>query len=123
MVAGKGDPFQSPREGSFPALRNELSEETHMLTEQETVLGRGARAERSRVREPRELLCRVAHCLRFYRDGVGLQADSGQSLSLGVLGGTHIVQPRWISVRRILRGWQDTGTGGSSLHLTFPEVF
>ena len=53
MVAGKGDPFQSPREGSFLALRNELSEETHVLTEQETLLGRGTRAERSRVREPK----------------------------------------------------------------------
>ena len=40
MVAGKGDLFQSPREGSFLALRNELSEETHVLTEQETV-GKG----------------------------------------------------------------------------------
>ena len=34
-------------------LRNELSEETHMLTKQETLLGRGARTESSRVREPR----------------------------------------------------------------------
>ena len=33
--------------------RNKLSEETHLLTEQETLLGRGARAENNRVREPR----------------------------------------------------------------------
>ena len=37
MVAGKGDPFQSPREGSFLALRNELSEETHVLTKQDFI--------------------------------------------------------------------------------------
>ena len=34
-------------------LRHELSEETHLPTKQETLLGRGARAESSRVREPR----------------------------------------------------------------------
>ena len=37
-------------------LGNELSEETHMLTKQETLLRRGARAESSRVREPRSVL-------------------------------------------------------------------
>ena len=39
--------------GSCQTLRNELSEETHVLTKQETLLGRGARAESSRVRELR----------------------------------------------------------------------
>ena len=34
-------------------LRNELSEETQVLTKQETLLGRGARAESRRVKEPR----------------------------------------------------------------------
>ena len=49
----KGDPFQGPRLGSCLTLRSELSEETHVMTEQETLLGRGAQAEGSRVREPR----------------------------------------------------------------------
>ena len=49
----KGDPFQSPRVGSCLTLGNELSEETHVLTKQETLLGRGTRAESSRIREPR----------------------------------------------------------------------
>ena len=44
-VAGRGT--------SCLTLRNELSKETHMLTKQETLLGRGARAESRRVREPR----------------------------------------------------------------------
>ena len=49
----KGDPFQGPKVGSCLTFRNELSEETHVLTKQEILLGRGARVESSRVREPR----------------------------------------------------------------------
>ena len=49
----KGDPFQGPKLGSYLTLRNELSEETHVLTEQEILLGKGPRVESSRVREPR----------------------------------------------------------------------
>ena len=37
----KGEPFQGPRAGSCLTLRNELSEETQVLTKQETLLGRG----------------------------------------------------------------------------------
>ena len=49
----KGDPFQDPRVRSCLTLGNELSEETHVLTKQKTLLGRGVQAESSRVREPR----------------------------------------------------------------------
>ena len=49
LCGTKGD----PRVGSCPTLGNELSEETHVLSNQETLLGRGMRVERSRVREPR----------------------------------------------------------------------
>ena len=49
----KGDRFQSPKLGSCLTLRNELSEETYVLTKQEISLGKGARAESRRVREPR----------------------------------------------------------------------
>ena len=41
------------RETSCLTLGNELSEETHILTKQETLLGRGTLVESSRVREPR----------------------------------------------------------------------
>ena len=41
--------------GSCLTLGNELSEETHMLTKQETLLGRDTQAETSRVREPRRI--------------------------------------------------------------------
>ena len=49
----KGDPFQGPKLGSCLTLRNELSEETHELSKQEILLGKSARAESSRVREPK----------------------------------------------------------------------
>ena len=49
----KADPFQGPKLGSCLTLGNELSEETHVLTKQEILLGKGTRVESSRVREPR----------------------------------------------------------------------
>ena len=49
----KGDPFQGPKLGSCLTLRNELSKETHVLTKQEILLGKGAQAESRKVREPR----------------------------------------------------------------------
>ena len=49
----KGDPFQGPKLGFCLTLRNELSEETHVLIKQEILLGRGVQAESSRVREIR----------------------------------------------------------------------
>ena len=49
----KGDLFQGPRVGFCLTLRNELSEETHVLTKQETSLGRGTRVKSRKVREPR----------------------------------------------------------------------
>ena len=47
------DPFQGPKLGSCLTLGNELSKETHVLTEQETALGKGTQVESSRIREPR----------------------------------------------------------------------
>ena len=49
----KGDPFQGPKLGFCLTLRNELSEETHVLIKQEILLGKGTRVESSKVREPR----------------------------------------------------------------------
>ena len=45
--------------GSCLTLRNELSEETHVLTKQGILLGKGAWVESRRVRDPREQLCRT----------------------------------------------------------------
>ena len=49
----KRDPFQGLKLGSCLTLRNDLSEETHVLTKQEILLGKSAQVESSRVREPR----------------------------------------------------------------------
>ena len=49
----EGGLFQGPKLGSCLILGNELSEETHELSKQEILLGKGARAESSRVREPK----------------------------------------------------------------------
>ena len=48
-----GDPFQGLRVGSCLTRGNKLSEETHELTKQEALLGKGTWVESSRVREPR----------------------------------------------------------------------
>ena len=50
----KEDPFQGPKLDCCLTLRNKLSEETHVLTKQEVLLGRGGQVESSRVREPRK---------------------------------------------------------------------
>ena len=65
--------------GSCLTLRNELSEETHMLTKQEALLEKGAPAESSRVREPRRRALPCGCNLRFYSNGVSFQVVSGQS--------------------------------------------
>ena len=51
----KGDPFQGPKLGSCLTLTlgNELSEETHVLTNQDILLGKSDWTESSGVREPR----------------------------------------------------------------------
>ena len=53
VVAGRRTPFQGPKLGSCLTLGNELSEETHVLTKEEILLGKGTQAEGSRVREAR----------------------------------------------------------------------
>ena len=50
-VAGRG-PLPGPETGLL-SIGNELSEETHVLTKQEILLGKGTWVESSRVREPR----------------------------------------------------------------------
>ena len=50
-VARRGTPCQGPKLGSCRTLGNELSEETHVLTKQEILLGKGTRVDSSRVRE------------------------------------------------------------------------
>ena len=105
----KGDPFQGPREGACLTPRNELSKETHMRTEQETI-GKGRQGESSRVKGPGRLLCHVARSLRFYGDAISFWVVFGQSLWIRVLPSCrHIVQPRLMPARRILGSGRTRG--------------
>ena len=76
----KEDPFQGTRAGSCLTLGSELSKETHMLTKQETLLGRGAWVESREGEGTQEkLLCHMACSLRFHGDEVSFWVISGQS--------------------------------------------
>ena len=72
-------PLPGPKLGSCLILRNEFSEETHVLTKQEILLDKGTRVESSRVREPRRTALRVAHSLGFHGDGFSFWVVFGQS--------------------------------------------
>ena len=75
----KRDTSQGLRVGSCLTLRNELSKETHVLTKQEALLGKGAQEESHRVKEPGELLFHMAQGLKFYGDGISFWVVFSQS--------------------------------------------
>ena len=76
-----------------------------MLTKQEILLGKGTRAESSRVRDPRRAALHVARSLRFHGEGTSFWVVFTQSFGLRVHpGGARPVQPRWMPARRILGG-------------------
>ena len=52
--------------GSCLTLGNELSEETHVLTKQEILLGKGTGVESSRVKEPRRIALPLAHSFQVF---------------------------------------------------------
>ena len=106
----KGDPFQGPKLGSCLTLENELSEETHVLTKQEILLGKGTRVESSRAREPRRTALPCGLSVGFYGDGISFRVVFSQSFWLRVLpGGACLVQPNgcqregfWEVVRHVV---------------------
>ena len=75
----KGDTFQGPKVGSYLTLGNELSKETHVLTKQEILLGKGTRAESSRVREPRRTALPCGSQSRVLCDGISFRVVFSQS--------------------------------------------
>ena len=88
----EGRPHPGSRVGSPLTLGNELSSETHVLTEQETLLGWGARTGSSKSGNPGELLCHEAYSLRFHSD----RLDSRLSLPVILLGPYLVTQgPSW----------------------------
>lgn len=103
----KGYLLQGLRLDSCLTLTNELSKETHGLTEQKTLLGRGTWAESSRVRENCSATWFIVSCF------MGMGLVSGVSLAnhlawliLGVVQGPSWCQApsqsQWIPVPRIL---------------------
>ena len=77
----EGGPLPGPETGSCLTLGNQLSEETHVLTKQEILLGKGTRVESSRVREPRRTALPGGWQSRgwFYGDGISFWVVLGQS--------------------------------------------
>ena len=101
-VEGKGTASRGPSVGSCLTLRNELSEETHVLTKQEILLERAPRWRGVGEGSPGELLCGLWWWISF-------QVVFSQSFWLRVLpGGTCLVQPTWMPAR-ILGGGQTCG--------------
>ena len=78
----EGGPLPGPEMGTCLTLRNELSEETYMLTKQEISLGRGAWVESSRVREHRRNALPYGLQFLVLCNWVGFQIVAGQSLWL-----------------------------------------
>ena len=72
-------PLPGLKLGSCLTLRNELSEEIHVLTKQEILLGKGAQVESRRGREPRRTALPCGCNLRFYDDGISFRVVFGQS--------------------------------------------
>ena len=65
--------------GSCLTLGNGLSEEIHMLTRQEALLGRGAGWRAAGKGSPGGLPCHVARSLGFYGDEISFRVSFGQS--------------------------------------------
>ena len=80
----EGGLLPGPQSGLLSNTQNELSEETHLLTKQEILLGKGTRVESSRVRKPRRTALpvsttAVARSLGFYGDGISFLVVFSQS--------------------------------------------
>ena len=117
----KGDPFQGLKLGCCLTLENELSEETHMLTNQETLLRKGTWVESSTLREPRR---------------TALPCDSAASgcMVMGLVSGLSLVShsdsESFLVVQALFsqdgcqRGfWEGGGQNICCLFLTFLELF
>ena len=72
--------------GSCSTFRNELSEETHALTKQETFLGRDAQVESRDVREPGRPPRHVTRNLRVGGGGASFQVSLASHLAWLIFG-------------------------------------
>ena len=80
-VGGRGTTSRTPEWALI--LRNELSEETHLLTKQETLLGRGPPAENRRMRGRRRTSLPCGWKSRILGWWISGQIFSGQSRTQG----------------------------------------
>ena len=86
-----------------------------MLTKQEILLGKDTRADSSRVRGPRRTALPRLTVLGFMVMGLVSRLSLANHYDRVLPGGTHLVQPIWMPVRRILGGgW----TCGISFYLS-----
>ena len=98
MCCRKGGPLQAQKLGFCLPLGNDLSEETHVLTKQEILLGKGTQENCSAM---------WLAVLGFMTMGlVSGWPSANRSDSRVLPGGAHSTQPRWMPVRRILGGGQ-----------------
>ena len=86
MSSKMGDHFQDPRVGSCLTLGNELSKETHVLTKQETLLGRGTWVEQEGKGTQEncsamQFAAFGSRRLGLYCDGISLWVFFSQSLT------------------------------------------
>ena len=103
-----GRPLPGPETGLLSNTQKWIVWGDTCLTKPEVLLGKGTCMESSRVREPRTAL---PHCSQwFYGDGISFQVVFSWSFWLRVFpAGAHLVQPRWMSERRILGGGRTRG--------------
>ena len=93
-VLQEDGPLPGPETGLLPNTQKWIVGETHVLTKQEILLGKGTGVESSRVKEPRRIALPLARSFQVF---------FSQSFWLRVLpGGARLVQPRWMPARRIL---------------------
>ena len=103
----EGGRFPGPESGLLSNISKWIVKEMHTLTKQKTVLVPKWRA--GGWGNPGGLLCHVAHCLRFYGDGVSFQVVSDQSSCLVCIDLTQ--GPSWWHMHCSVM--MDTGAKGS----------
>ena len=75
----EGGPLPVPETRLLLTLRNELSEETRVLTKKRLYWERAPGWRAVGEGNPGELLCHMARSLRFYGDGISFRVVFGQS--------------------------------------------
>ena len=98
----EGGPFPGPETGLCLTIGNELLEETHLLTKQETLLGKGARVESRRGRGPRRTALPHGSQPRVFGDGISFRRSLARDSKSASPGGARITQPRWTLARGVL---------------------